>query len=592
MVDNVVEFEVDVEKKYVDKYGVKNKLRNRTFDNHDDLECVLKAYEISNIQHTRDLTILRSLENKISIFDHQIMAAKIVKNDFGGRALLSDEVGLGKTIEAGILLKEYFTTGLVQKALILTPPSLVSQWKDELITKFDLDFIAQKYDGRFTGIDQHRMLIASLASASRITNAERLNKIDWDIVVVDEAHRLRNEQTDAHKFVRDLPKKFLLLLSATPVQNNLHELYNMVEIVRPGLLSSWSDFAATYTNDKSFRTVNPITRDELQGRLSQVMIRTRRSEVRKYISFTDRIPNTHLLEYSQVERQLYDDSTKFIRGQWDKLHESNSMAAIFSLMTLQRQVSSSSAATRIALKRRKSDGEENHQIEKLIILSDKIDVDTKMKKLQDIINNDPSTKYLIFTEFIATQDYIFDTLETDGFEAVKFNGTMSTSDRDLSVSKFKHDIQIMVSTEAGGEGQNFQFCSNVINYDLPWNPMRVEQRIGRVHRIGQKNDVNIHNFAIKNTIEEYVLTLLYEKMNLFKMTIGDMDLIFGDNVEVLGTKLFESYMTSSNETEIKNKLSALGDEWSRDKKKLEETVREFDTEVFKNFDLSSLRGSS
>lgn len=582
--------ENEVEKKFQDRYGIKNKLRNQIFDTYNDLECVLKAYEISNLSHTRDLTVLRSLETKISIFDHQIMAAKIVKNDFGGRALLADEVGLGKTIEAGILLKEYFTTGLIKNALILTPPSLVSQWKEEMLTKFELDFIAQKDDPRFIGIDQHDMLIASLSSASRLSNAERLNKKDWDIVVVDEAHRLRNEQTDAHRFVRDLPKNFLLLLSATPVQNNLHELYNMVEIVRPGLLGSWRDFASTYTEDQTFRTVNPSTREELQGRLSQAVIRTRRSEVRKYISFTDRIPRTYLLDYSPFEKELYDKSTKYMRGEWSKLGTST-MAAVFSLMLLQRQISSSSAATRIALKKRKSTVTKNDEIEELILLSDKIEIDTKMKKLKDLIKNDPTTKYLIFTEFIATQDYIYDCLQADGLEVVKFNGSMSTGDRDLSVSKFKRDVQVMVSTEAGGEGQNFQFCSNVINYDLPWNPMRVEQRIGRVHRIGQKNDVNIHNFAIKNTIEEYVLILLYEKVNLFKMTIGDMDLMFGDKLEVMEKTLFESYMNSSNEAELKNKLSALGDEWSKDKKKLVETVEEFDAEVFKNFDLTPLRGS-
>ena len=197
--------------------------------------------------------------------------------------------------------------------------------------------------------------------------------------------------------------------------------------------------------------------------------------------------------------------------------------------------------------------------------------------------------YGIFTEFRDTQDYIYDSLDDDDFEVVKFNGQMSTGERDTAVNKFKRDAQIMVATEAGGEGKNFQFCHNVINYDLPWNPMRVEQRVGRVHRIGQEDDVVIHNFAIENTIEEYVLKLLYEKVNLFKMTIGELDLLFGDlDPTKIEGKIFESYMSSSSKKDIENKFSALGKEWSKDKTKLESTVNEFNPEVFSNFNLSAL----
>ncbi len=268
---------------YTDRYGVKNKIRQLEFNKKESLDNLLKAYEIITSQHSKGLTTLKALKSKISIFDHQIMAAKRIKNDLNGHALLADEVGLGKTIEAGILLKEYYTTGLIKTALILVPPSLVGQWKDEMDSKFDLDFVASKDDNRFEGYDKHSMLIASLSSAHMQKNAPELNSIDWDMVIVDEAHRLKNSKTRAHQFVKELPKKFLLLLSATPVQNNLKELYNMIELIRPGHLGTWNDFSGRYLLEENGRDIRMENRDILQDSLSNVIIRTTREEVKNYI---------------------------------------------------------------------------------------------------------------------------------------------------------------------------------------------------------------------------------------------------------------------------------------------------------------------
>jgi SNF2 family DNA or RNA helicase len=577
-----------VEINHSDKHGVKNKIRNLFFDDSDDLKNLLTAYGIINSQHTRGLTIQNSLKSTIQILDHQIMAAKIVKNDLNGRVILADEVGLGKTIEAGILLKEYFVTGMIKNALILTPPSLRTQWKEELKTKFDLDFISNNDDDRFEDFDKHSMLIASLSAASTGLNSEKLNSIDWDIVIVDEAHRLKNASAKAHQFVKELPKKFIFLLSATPIQNNIQELYNMVEIIRPGILGSWNNFAASYTTDKKARVINPSKRGELQQLLRQAVVRTTREEVKNYIQFTDRIPKTHLLDPTLEESELYNKATDFVRDLW--LKERGGRHFILPLMTLQRQISSSSAAVRTALfKKINQYPDSKDELNDIVILSDKIKKDTKMIKLEEIIKQNPDAKHLIFTEFTDTQDYIFDTLEDSKIQAVKFNGSMSTGDRDTAVSKFKRDVQVLVSTEAGGEGQNFQFCSNVINYDLPWNPMKIEQRVGRVHRIGQTEDVKIHNLAIVGSIEEYVLKLLFDKINLFKMTIGDLDLLFEDEgFDKMPAEIFESFMSSKNRGDIENKFSALGNKWAHEKEKINDTIMEFDNEVFSNFDLSAL----
>ena len=570
---------------YTDKFGVKNKLRQLDFSNKKSLDNLLMAYDIIVNQQSKKLTILKSLQSKISIFDHQILAAQRVKNDLNGHAILSDEVGLGKTIEAGILLKEYHATGLIKTALILVPPSLIGQWKSEMESKFGLNFIATKDDDNFNGYDRHSMLIASLSSAHMEKNAAEINSIDWDMVIVDEAHRLKNSKTKSHQFIKELPKKFLLLLSATPMQNNLKELYNLVELVRPGHLGTWNNFAMTYLHGGNSREIIMKNRHGLQNLLSQVIIRTTRDEVKRYIKFTDRIPKTHVLESGIYEKNLYSLTTEYIKSLWGK-----NRSAVLPLMMLQRQLSSSTYATIPALQRKmKDDNKENEKIEKLISLAEKIEVDTKMIKLKEIIQNDSESKFLIFTEFRDTQEYIYDNFDNDDFNAVKFNGSMSTSDRDLAVNKFQKNSQIMIATEAGGEGKNFQFCHNVVNYDLPWNPMKIEQRVGRVHRIGQDEDVIIHNFSIKDTIEEYVLKLLYEKINLFKMTIGELDLLFEDSeLHNIENRIFESYISSNTKQEITNKFSALGKEWGKGKTKIEETMNEFNPEVFSNFKLSAM----
>ncbi len=569
---------------YDDKFGVKNKLQQLDFSDKKSLDNLLMAYDIIINQQSKKLTILKSLQSKISIFDHQILAAQRVKNDLNGHALLADEVGLGKTIEAGILLKEYYTTGLIKTALILVPPSLVGQWKSEMESKFGLNFIASKDDDDFMGYDRHNMLIASLSSVHMEKNALEINSIDWDMVIVDEAHRLKNSKTKAHQFVKELSKKFLLLLSATPMQNNLKELYNLIELVRPGHLGTWNNFAKTYLQDENSRALVMEKRHELQDLLSQVIIRTTRDEVKRYIEFTDRIPKTHILESNIYEKNLYSLTTKYIKNLWGR-----NRSVVLPLMTLQRQLSSSTYATIPALRRKmKDDQKENKKIQELIYLAEKIETDTKMIKLKEIIRNDEESKFLIFTEFRDTQDYIYDSLWDENFNVVKFNGSMSTSERDVATSEFQKKSQIMVATEAGGEGKNFQFCHNVVNYDLPWNPMKVEQRVGRVHRIGQEEDVVIHNFSIKDTIEEYVLKLLYEKVNLFKMTIGELDLFEDHGPHMVENKIFESYISSNSKQEIINKFSALGKEWNNEKTKIEETMNEFNPEVFSNFKLSVL----
>src|SRR6185312_11807485 len=281
----------NIETYFSDRYGVKDKLRSKQLDEFHLLDISLQAYEILNLLSKQDLSILQTLRTNrnVNIFDHQILAALKIKNEFGGSGLLADEVGLGKTIEAGIILKEYLTSGLIKNALILTPPSLVSQWQDELISKFDVDFVKQFDDPRYVDCSSHDLLIMSHASAIQPKNMELLNSRMWDMIIVDEAHSMKNSETQKHNLVKNLAKRYLLLLSATPIQNNIFDSYNLTDLSHPRLLDSIKEFRDKYTLQKDSRTVNPFLKDDLQKTLSRVIIRTTRNEVRKYIQFTDRI---------------------------------------------------------------------------------------------------------------------------------------------------------------------------------------------------------------------------------------------------------------------------------------------------------------
>ncbi len=570
---------------FQDNFGIKNNLRNNKLNNPDFLDLALKSYEILAALKDQKLSIAESLKtnNNVSIFEHQILAAQRVKNELGGTAMLADEVGLGKTVEAGILIKEFLTTGLATKVLILTPPSLLSQWQDELASKFNLDFISHQDDVRFTHIADHDLLIMSHSSAVYPNQSEALNNIYWDLVVVDEAHSMKNSGTFKHKLVKNLPKRNLLLLTATPLQNNMEELYNLIELLRPGHLGTWSQFQTRYILGKDSRLINPVFKNELQKILSELVIRTTRKEVKKYIKFTDRIPHTDILKPTDNEKKLYDAITDIIR----KLYFGNYNS--LALMTYQRLASSSSSASRVCLYKMKMNKIiPDYKYQELISLIDSIKIDTKLSNLVKILHNN-SSKLLVFTEFYATQDYIVNFLRNNGYSVTIFNGKMNHNQKIDSVNKFKNDAQIMVSTSAGGEGQNFQFCHNIVNYDLPWNPMRVEQRIGRVHRIGQTNNVQIFNYALEGTIEGYILELLYTKIKLFNMALGEMDLIFEDTWNGGSQQTwFKEYMNTPDENEIRNKFSVLGEDWEQHKNTISNTINDFNDSVFTNFNLSVL----
>ncbi|MDQ0231951.1 DEAD/DEAH box helicase [Metabacillus malikii] len=443
---------------------------------------------------------------------HQLEVAQRVVEKMNGKAILADEVGLGKTIEAGLILKEYMIRGLVKKVLILVPASLVSQWARELNEKFFIPAVEQKKSYVWESFD---VVVSSIDTAKRSPHREIVNEQSYDLVIIDEAHKLKNNKTKNYEFVQNLKKKYCLLLTATPVQNRVEEIFNLVSLLKPGHLGNEAYFNEVFSaKERSLEK-----HDHLRELIDKVMIRNRRGDTG--IDWPKRHVETVAINFSESEQHLYDTITTLKQ---DPKIPTNA----FSIMTLQREACSSREAVYMTLKKMldQSNDEKislpHDVIKKLMIAIDGVTQNTKANKVVELIKQ-INDKVIIFTEYRATQFYLQWFLKQNGISSVPFRGGFKRGKKDWMKDLFKNHVQVLIATEAGGEGINLQFCHHIINYDLPWNPMRLEQRIGRIHRLGQEHDVRIYNMATKNTVEEHILKLLYEKINLFEKVIGELD---------------------------------------------------------------------
>ncbi|AIE60708.1 DEAD/DEAH box helicase [Bacillus methanolicus] len=478
---------------------------------------------------------------------HQLEAARQVVENMHGKAILADEVGLGKTIEAGLILKEYMIRGLVKKVLILVPASLVTQWASELNTKFFIPAITQRKSYVW---DQCDVVVSSIDTAKRSPHREIIYEQDYDLIIIDEAHKLKNNKTKNYEFVQNLKKKFCLLLTATPIQNRIEEIFHLVSLLKPGHLGNESAFFEKYKRDS--RSFNDDER--LRELVNKVMIRNRRTDTG--IEWTKRHVETIPIELTKEERELYDAVTD-LRSEGNWVNSSQ-----FSVMTLQREACSSREAVFYTLKNMLEKQESpskafQEQIQYLVSKVEAVKTNSKAKKALELIQK-INDKVIIFTEYRATQMYLQWFLKQHGITSVPFRGGFKRGKKDWMRELFQNQAQVLIATEAGGEGINLQFCNHIINFDLPWNPMRLEQRIGRIHRLGQEKDVIIYNFATKDTVEEHILKLLYEKIYLFEKVIGELDdiltkLEFG-NIE---DHLVEIFGRSASEGEMRIKMENL-----------------------------------
>ncbi|MBT2257021.1 DEAD/DEAH box helicase [Priestia megaterium] len=503
----------------------------------EDQTLISEFEGLQSPKHLADLTPL----------PHQLEVAKQVVETMNGKAILADEVGLGKTIEAGLILKEYMIRGLVKKVLILVPASLVSQWAMELNQKFYIPAVPQRKSYVW---DQCDIVVSSIDTAKRSPHREIVLEQDYDLIIIDEAHKLKNNKTKNYEFVQSLKKKFCLLLTATPIQNRIEEIFNLVSLLKPGHLGNKDYFEKLFSAKK-----RSLQNDEhLKELVNKVMIRNRRHDTG--IEWTKRIVQTIPVEFSPKERELYDAITSF-KG--NGLHPSSA----FSILTLQREACSSREAVYMTLKNMLERQEDpnsaltEHMITPLMELLQQVPQNAKAEKVLELVQK-IDDKVIIFTEYRATQLYLQWYLKQHGITSVPFRGGFKRGKKDWMKQLFESHAQVFIATEAGGEGINLQFCHHIINYDLPWNPMRLEQRIGRVHRLGQKHDVHIYNLAIQHTVEEHILKLLYEKINLFERVVGELD----DILTKLDLKNIEEHIQdilfhSRSEGEIKIKMENL-----------------------------------
>lgn len=556
---------------------------------------------------------------------HQIDAALFaLQTPYLNGVILADEVGLGKTIEAGIVITQYWAERK-RRVLIIAPSSLRQQWQQELIEKFLIP--SQLLDSKLKDNQLARsaqegaeVLICSYEFALRHENSLLR---EWDLVICDEAHRLRNFYTGRNKapeaishIVREAHKT--ILLTATPLQNRLEELYGLVSVFDPDYFYSLDAFRERYVKAKGLGD-----NEDLVERVAGISERTLRRDAERYIQFTKRMPLTVEFMPSPAEIELYDKVNDYLQR-----HElyafSNSQRHLTSLILRKRLGSStyavSSTLERIADRleaeagagvRRDNRGgfiltdfpeddltdEELESLEERVVpatefgpgvgeklgnetlaamraevdelrtyadLARSITINQKAVKLAEALDNGferlkeigPPQKAIIFTDSTKTQQYIARTLTEGGRGEglVLFNGTNnspasneiyrdwleankdgdvitgipSADRRKALVDYFRDRGTIMIATEAAAEGINLQFCSMLVNYDLPWNPQRVEQRIGRIHRFGQKFDVVVANFSNKgNAAEARILELLANKFHLFKGVFGASDEVLG-----------------------------------------------------------------
>jgi SNF2 family DNA or RNA helicase len=574
-----MEYKIPVEENFSEEgLNVIEKIKNKEFESKEISDLKLEAEEFSKTNEINELIsydlIKDNLEYKL---EYQKEGALKIIRDLNCTALLADEVGLGKTITTGMIIKESITRGFVKTILILVPPSLVDQWHSELKEKFGLDFKIIINENNWEGAE---LAIASIDKVKVFNkkigkfNHHKAHQISWDLLIVDEGHKLKARRTVRWKFVDKLQKKRFLILTATPFQNDLIELYNLLHLLKRGHLGTIKEFKKKFMNRGNKRyPLNPI---ELRKKLEEVMVRRKRNQTG--INYKKRIPKIIPVKLTPKEKEIYDATCEMLKCEYYLANGDaiNGKLIIFAVLP---KITSSSQSAKESLIRIAEDEryhEKTREIARKIIKEyESIGVDSKMKKLVEIVEQikkeNPEEQILIYTRHPSTLKYIIENLKHLNLEIVEFIGGLDREERTRRVKSFKDGADILISTDTGAEGLNFQFCRNLINYDLPWNPMSVEQRIGRLDRIGQEKDIHIYSLATKETLEEHVVDLIINKMCCVGLVIGELPIILFnlglDSENETGTNkieelLMNSFIDSKNNLEI----------FSQDIKKIEKML--------------------
>ena len=489
-------------------------------------------------------TFLSAPALRFTPFDYQLQAARSALRRMRGRAILADEVGLGKTIEAGLILAELRLRGLADRTLVITPAGLVAQWQEELERKFGVPT-------RIFGQDADRgVLVASLAAARRDPMKSQLTAEPWDLIIADEAHRVRAPRSASGQLIRQLRSRYLLLLTATPVENRLQDLYEMVSLVAPGLLGTAAQFRAAHgTAPLAAPGKEPRNIAALRKQTAEVIIRHRRSEVS--VLLPQRLAETVRVEPSGAERQWYADLTARVRVEG----RTATSAQRLTLRSVAKLAGSSPAAAAPTLAKIGWDD--------LARRGSLLTAPAKVTVLLDRLGRftQAGQKVLVFTAFRRTLELLTD--QVPG--AAVYHGSLPRAEKEAAIAAFRDEAQVLLSTESAGEGRNLQFCHVMVNMDLPWNPMQIEQRLGRLHRVGQEHDVLLTNLVASGTLEEQVLRVLEAKINLFELVVGELDMILGrvDDEFDFETTMFDAFVASEDDAEFGERMAVIGDDLAR-----------------------------
>jgi len=527
--------------------------------------------------------------SSVDLNPHQIEAAAFALAALPtGGAVLADEVGLGKTVEAGLVLAQLAADGK-GRAIILVPASLRAQWREELSSKFGLEATlvdgdsvraAERAGLRTNPFDTGGIVICSHPFGAM--RAGEVEKVPWDVAVIDEAHRLRNAYRRDHRTgqalrraLRRCPK---LLLTATPLQNDLMELLGLAAFIDDSLLGTEESFRLQYASGE----LDEDRAADLKARLAPVVVRTLRRQVKEYVKFTARRSMVEDFAPSAEEQSLYDRVSDYLRREdshaiplarralfvlvYRKILASSSFALAGTLEKLADSLDEKLAGVECAAQgdllldldgfseeaeelfddgaprsragaAARSMKAELSELRACAKLARSIKTNAKADALVRGLDRAFTVakacgwpeKAVVFTEFRRTQDHLAKLLASKGYSVTCLSGDVSGAEkRQGLVEEFRNRTQILLMTEAGAEGLNLQFCNLVVNYDLPWNPQRVEQRIGRCHRYGQQRDVLVLNFLNRqNAADARLYELLAQKLALF-------DGVFGSSDEILG----------------------------------------------------------
>ncbi|MGE5192132.1 MAG: DEAD/DEAH box helicase, partial [Deltaproteobacteria bacterium] len=531
--------------------------------------------------------------------------------------------------EACLLLREYLLRGLVRRVLILVPAPLVSQWHGELQDKFGLKF---SVPGKSVAAERPEFwretdrVLTSLALAKSPKRAELVAAVPWDLVIVDEAHHCKNRSTRNWQLINSLQRRHMFLLTATPVQNNLLELYNLLTLLEPGHLRTEGDFKRQYVRRGNPR--DPRNRERLRSLLGEVMIRNTRSLVQ--MDLPPRYAQTIVAQPAGDERQLYERLDQYLRRRGnsgapgeeadspeddasgplkkgtgseqsfetspiadggevpvpffqraadtdtqipgessvagaerpdDAAPGKDAAAPRLSRMQLAALLAAQGSHPAAVVKSLERAAQSDPEAAEIVRLAEGIVRSAKDEKLLEIIGTSRDHKLLIFVNFRRTIGHLQALLAGAGVAFSTFSGEQSDREKDAAVEAFRESVPVMLCTDSGGEGRNLQFADTLINYDLPWNPMRIEQRVGRVHRIGQTREVFVFNLCTAGSLEARILDLLNEKIRMFELVVGEVGSILG-NLE--GGEEFESlvlrlWAQSRDGAELDRSFETLGE---------------------------------